>query len=161
MSSQEILGYLFVWGLVGAVVFSLYVVIVFRTGVVYNSRRQDGILKEKQDWRGVLSSLSILLLIVILQLLSNYTLIVVQGVIINFFTLLLINYLLYLLLFLYDTFVIDYFVIARWRPAFLKLPDEMNVRSMAEHIKASLIIGPIIGCVVILVGALLSYYVFM
>jgi cation transporter-like permease len=51
-------------------------------------------------------------------------------------------------------------VIGRWRPAFLILPDEMNAESMADHIRISLVVGPILGIVVILLGSLLSYFWF-
>ena len=160
MTLAEILLYLFTWGLVGIIAFNLYVVIVFRTGIVYNTRKTDGTMKEKQDLSGILSSLSILVLILFLQIVSNYFLLVVQGFELSFLGLLLLNYALYLLLFLYDTFVIDYIVIGKWRPGFLLLPEEMNAESMAVHIRISLVVGPILGLGIILIGVLISYYLF-
>ena len=40
---------------------------------------------------------------------------------------------LYLLLFLFDTIVIDGFVIGSWHPAFLQLPEAMGADSMRVH----------------------------
>jgi len=101
MTVLQILGYLLVWTTVGVIGFSLYVVVVFRTGIVNNTRNQDGLLKDKQDLSGILSSLSLLLLILLLQLFSNYWLLVIQQVPVRFPGLLILNYVLYLLLFLF------------------------------------------------------------
>lgn len=43
----DVLSYLIVWSLIGCAGFSVYVVVVFRTGIVYTARKQDGTLKEK------------------------------------------------------------------------------------------------------------------
>lgn len=43
----NVISYLVVWGIIGAVLFSLFVIFVFRTGIVYNARNEDGLLKRK------------------------------------------------------------------------------------------------------------------
>jgi hypothetical protein len=75
---------------------------------------------------------------------------------VSFWVLLALNYALFLVLFLYDTLVIDFFVIGRWRPAILNLPDEMDAGSMAEHIRASMVVAPLIGLVLSLVSTLVT-----
>jgi hypothetical protein len=138
------------------VVFSLYIVVVFRTGIVYTSREQDGTLKQRLPLSGVLSSLSILVGIIAVQLASSFSLLSTQSDPVSFWVLLAVNYALFLVLFLYDTLVIDYFVIGRWRPAILHLPDEMDAGSMAEHIRASMVVAPLIGLVLSLVSTLVT-----
>lgn len=153
---SQLLVHLFIWSLVGIVVFSLYVVVVFRTGIVYTAREQDGTLKEKLPLSGVLSSLSILVGISAVQLASSFSLLSSLTVPVSFWVLLALNYALFLVLFLYDTLVIDYFVIGRWRPAILRLPDAMDAGSMAEHIRASLVVAPLIGLVLSLLSTLIT-----
>lgn len=157
MELIDIFKYLVVWTVFGAVLFNVYVIFVFRSGLVYTTRHEDGTLKRQQSIRGVLNSLLLLALIVGLLILSNLYLerVATDGLsFLQFFTL---NFGLYLLLFLYDTFVIDYYVIGRWRPSILKIPEDMNAESMNEHINASLKVGPIIGLVLAALSAGISF----
>ena len=153
---NQLLVHLLIWSLVGIVVFNLYIVVVFRTGIVYTSREQDGTLKQRLPLSGVLSSLSILVGIIAVQLASSFSLLSSLTDPVSFWVLLALNYALFLVLFLYDTLVIDFFVIGRWRPAILNLPDEMDAGSMAEHIRASMVVAPLIGLVLSLVSTLVT-----
>jgi hypothetical protein len=69
------------------------------------------------------------------------------------------NYALYLILFLYDTLVIDGVVLGLWRPAFLQLPDAMGWASMREHMLRSIPIGLVFGVILAAVSAILSFFV--
>ena len=60
MSISDVSAYLAVWSLIGAVLFSLFVLVVFRTGIVYTSRGEDGLLKEKIPLSGYLVSGSLI-----------------------------------------------------------------------------------------------------
>jgi hypothetical protein len=73
----------------------------------------------------------------------------------------LLNYSVYLILFLFDTFFIDGFVLAIWRPAFLKLPDEMGRESMKKHILISIPIGLLLGIILTLISTAISYFLWM
>lgn len=64
MSTSEVVCYLAAWGIIGSALFSLFVIFVFRTGVVYNARDEDGLLKEKIPIQGYLASIGFLVLIV-------------------------------------------------------------------------------------------------
>ena len=68
----------------------------------------------------------------------------------------LLNIGLYLVLFLFDTFFIDAFVLGLWRPAFLKLPPEMGRESMREHIVKSIPVGLLSGVLLAGVSSLVS-----
>jgi hypothetical protein len=61
-------------------------------------------------------------------------------------------------LFLFDTLVIDGFVIGYWRPAFLRLPAAMGAESMQEHIKKSIPAGTLFGLIISLLCTAISYY---
>ena len=63
----------------------------------------------------------------------------------------------YLLLFLFDTLVIDGLVLAVWRPAFLRLPDAMGGESMKRHMLLSIPVGTVAGIGLSAVSTVISY----
>jgi len=56
MTLINVISYLLVWGIIGAALFSLFVFSVFRTGIVYTARKEDGLLKERIPLTGYLIS---------------------------------------------------------------------------------------------------------
>ncbi|MGB3702103.1 MAG: hypothetical protein WA997_12615 [Anaerolineales bacterium] len=69
-----------------------------------------------------------------------------------------LNLVLYLILFLFDTIVINGLVLGYWRPGFLKLPEAMAWDSMKEHMLKSIPAGTIFGLIITLVCTVLTYY---
>jgi hypothetical protein len=145
MTLRDVLDYLALWSAIGFALFSAYVVVVFRTGLVYTARKDDGTLKDQMPYSGQLNMMAFLLAIVGFQVLANYLGIVREGYQISFLSLLLLNLAHYLVLFLFDTLVIDGFVLAVWRPSFLQIPEAMGGESMMRHIVQSLPIGLVAG----------------
>ena len=72
MTMIEILRYLLVWGTIGAVLFSFFVIFVFRSGIVYSTRNEDGLLKELIPLAGYLTSGRFLILVVLFLITANY-----------------------------------------------------------------------------------------
>jgi hypothetical protein len=144
VSVVGVLAPLLLWCAIGALLFNVYVVVVFRTGIVYTARDRDGALKREVSLSGAANSALLLGMIVGLQVAALAATFRAEGPV-GYGRLYLFAYTLYLLLGLYDTAVIDYGVIVRWRPAFLRIPDEMNVASMRAHIRASTLVVPLIG----------------
>jgi hypothetical protein len=161
MPVREILSYLALWSTTGAVLFSLFVVYVFRSGLAYAARRRDGTLKEKIPLRGYVSMASFLLAVVGFFLAANYFGLARNAIRPGFWTLLALNYGLYLILFLFDTVFIDGIVLALWRPGFLRLPEEIGSESMRVHILRSLPVGLVFGALLAAVGTVFSHYVIM
>lgn len=159
MSPGEIILYLVTWGIIGAVLFSFFVIYVFRSGVVYTSRNEDGLLKEKIPPEGYLTAGLFLLSIVGFMVLANFFGLVRQNYQLSFSALYLINLVLYLLLFLFDTIVIDGLVLGYWRPAILQLPEAIGWVSMKVHIIKSLPVGAFFGLMVSLVSTSISYFI--
>ena len=145
MTLQQTLSYLALWSAIGWALFSAYVVIVFRTGLVYTARKDDGTLKDEVPFSGQLNMLALLVAIVGLQVLANYVGIARPGYGMRLLSLYLLNFVHYLILFVYDTVVIDGFVLAVWRPEFLQIPEAMGGESMMRHIVQSLPIGLVAG----------------
>lgn len=160
MSFSDALFYLTVWSLIGAIIFSAFVIFVFRTGIVYTSRKEDGTLKEKIPLSGYLTSTSLLLAIVGYLVLANYLGLVQRGFMISFGMLFTLNLLLFLILFLYDTLVIDGFVLGYWRPDFLNLPEAMGLDSMKSHMLKSIPAGVAFGLILSLLSSAITLYAF-
>ena len=59
-STELIINYLLTWSTTGFALFCVYVVFIFRTGLVYTTRKTDGTLKEKIPLSGVLNMLAFL-----------------------------------------------------------------------------------------------------
>jgi hypothetical protein len=159
MSLGEIIRYLVTWGIVGAILFSLFVILVFRSGLVYDTRNEDGLLKDKIPLRGYLTTGLFVLTIVGFLLLADYFGLVRQNIQLGFGALFLLNMGLYLILFFFDTIVVDGLVLGYWRPAFLLLPEAMGWDSMKVHIIKSLPVGALFGLMFALVSTLITYYV--
>jgi hypothetical protein len=145
VTTQEIFGYLALWSAIGWALFSAYVVVVFRTGLAYTARNDDGTLKEQVPAIGQINMLVLLVAIVGFQVGANYLGIASKGYGLSFLSLYLLNLVHYLILFAFDTVFIDGFVLAVWRPAFLQLPEAMGRDSMTRHMLRSIPIGLVAG----------------
>ena len=151
------LPYLLVWSFVGCALFSAFAIVAFRTGLVYTARRQDGTLKQRPPLRAVLAMLIIPAALILLQLAANYLGLARRGVQLDFGPLYVLNFAHYLILFLYDTLVIDGLVVGVWRPAFLNLPNGMGRESMGRHMLISIPIGTLLGAFITLITTGLSF----
>ena len=161
MTLNTILSYLLIWGLIGCVLFFAMVVVLFRTELVYTARKKDGTLKEEIPLSGKLAMLIIPFSFFVFQVLSNYLGLVQNEINLSYGHLYLLNCGVYLIFFLFDTFFIDGFVLAKWRPDFLQLPDEMGEASMKKHILVSLPIGLLLGVLLTLISTAASYFLWM
>ena len=156
----EILRYLLVWGTIGAVLFSFFVIFMFRSGIVYSARNEDGLLKRKNPPGWLSASGGFLILVVLFLVTANYFGLYQAGYQMNFWGLYALNLVLYLILLLFDTLAIDGFVIGYWRPTFLRLMVAMDAESMREHIKKSIPVGTLFGLIISLLCTAISYYLF-
>ena len=158
MTFERVIDYLGIWSAIGFVVFSAYVVIVFRTGIVYTSRTEKGTLKERIPLSGYLNMVIFLLGIVGFQIVANYFGLAREELEVTFLSLFLLNFGHYLILFLFDTAVIDGLVLSVWRPRFLQLPGAIGRESMKKHILLSIPIGMLAGIGLTAVSTALSYF---
>ena len=162
MTLGNVLSYLALWSAIGWALFSAYVVVVFRTGLVYTARNDDGTMKEQMPASGQLNMLALLVAIVGFQVAANYLGIAREGYAsqghdISFLSLFLLNFTHYLILFVYDTLFIDGFVLAVWRPEFLQIPEAMGRESMMRHMLRSIPIGLVAGIALSAFSTAISY----
>jgi hypothetical protein len=159
MSAAQLLEFYLLWTLIGCTSFSIFVIVVFRTGLAWVARNRTGELKKDIPLRGYLTMLVIPLSIIGLLLVSNYVSLQRNGIELGFLSLWLLNLGYYLILLLYDMLVIDYFVLLVWRLKFLDIPEELERGSMKQHFIMSLPVGVGAGAVITLIGTLISYFV--
>lgn len=161
MTLFELLLYLLLWGSIGSAIFTIFVILVFRTGLVWKTRNEDYKFKKEIPVIGFVAIATIPVGIISLQVLANYISLELQNISLDFLGLFVINYLLYITLFLYDTLVIDLVFLGVWRPAFLKLPDVKNdSSSIKHHILISIPVGLIFGLIVTLISSTISWLAF-
>jgi len=161
MLTSEIISYLLTWGIIGCVLFSIFVVFAFRSGLVYTAREDDGLLKKRIPLIGVFAMSIIPLSLLGLHLISNYVNLVCKNITLNFLPLYLLNYGLFSILFIYDSLVIDGYVISVWRPPILNIPDAMGIETMKKHILVSIPLGLFLGAVLTFIATSLSYFAWM
>jgi hypothetical protein len=158
MTGRFVFSYLALWSLLGAILFSGIVVFVFRSGVVYASRKQDGTLKARIPWHGYAAMVLFLVAVVGFFVTANAVGLAGRLVTSSFGALFLLNMAHYLILFLFDTFVIDAFVLGCWQPGFLKLSEQLGPESMRKHILISLPVGAIFGVLLAGLSSAISYF---
>lgn len=159
MTFKTVFYYLVTWSAIGCAAFSVYVFVVFRTGLVYTARKQDGTLKERIPLSGYVNMLVLLVTIIGFQCLANYFGLARPGISIGFLSLFLLNFGHYLILFVFDSVVIDGLVLSAWRPRFLHLPDAIGRESMKKHILISIPVGAAAGIVLTASSTAISYLV--
>jgi hypothetical protein len=160
MTLRIILSFLGLWGLIGALIFNVIVVYLFWSGLVFASRTEEGHIKRKLQLKGLLTMLVFLTAVVGFIVTANYLSLVRDGILLDFLNLFLLNLGLILLLIIYDSLVIDWWVIGHWRPKFLNLPDSMDKNQMKDHIARTFIAGPILGLLLALFSTLITFYAF-
>jgi len=142
MTISLVLTYIAIWSFVGIAVFSLIVLYLFRSGKVYDARTEEGHLKKNMPLKGILNMILFLGLIVTFLTLTNFLTLVPHTADLDFWIVFLLNFILITILILYDSLVIDWWVIGHWRPAFLQLPEAMNKKQMAIHIRRTMLVAP-------------------
>jgi hypothetical protein len=157
MNAAVFFRYMAIWSAIGALAFSLFVVIAFRSGLVYTARKPDGTLKDRVPAAGIAAMAGFLLLFVGFLVLANRIGLGERIAETGFGTFFLLNLALYVVLFAFDTLVIDALVLGVWRPSFLRLPPDMGSSSMSEHIRRSLPVGLAGGLLLALASAAISY----
>lgn len=134
MTAGDLIRYIGIWSLAGALAFSVLVLVAFRSGLVFAARKPDGTLKDRVPPSGIAAIAAFLLLLIAFFLLANRLGLAAHIVGARFGQLFLLNLTLFLVLFAFDTLVIDAVLLGVWRHSLLRLPQEMGSSSMAEPI---------------------------
>ena len=156
MSLHLIIQFLGVWSLIGASLFCVFVLFAFRSGLVYTARNEDGLLKDRIPLGGYLVMALFLLTVVAFIVIADCLGLAKNGISIGAVNLFILNYCLYIILFLFDTLFIDGFVLGTWQPKFLKLSEEIGGESMRKHMMKSIPIGAGFGILITFLATLIA-----
>jgi hypothetical protein len=113
----------------------------------------------KTKKKGRIGSLIILIGIIIVQ--SGSTISSLENYLSNsdFISIFVLNYALFLILFLYDTLIIDILILVLWHPEFMHLPDEEVFTSVSYHLK-TLIPGTILGLFITAISVIVTGFIY-
>ena len=159
VSATLILDYLLLWSLIGMAAFSAIIIYLFRSNRVYEARTEEGHLKKEMPLKGLLNMLIFLALVVAFIAGANYVSLISRGIFPKFWGLFGINLALIMILIVYDTLVIDWWVIGHWRPRFLHLPDKMDKDQMKVHIRRSFVVAPMFGLLLAILSAGVTLFI--
>lgn len=157
MTPGEIFRYISTWSIAGALAFTLFVILAFRSGLVFTARKPDGTLKDRVPLVGITAMVAFLVLLLAFFLLANRLGLAAHIASLSFGQLFIVNLVLYLVLFAFDTVVIDAAVLGVWKPSFLRIPKEMGSSSISKHILRSVPIGLVAGALIALITAAISW----
>ncbi|MBN2519233.1 MAG: hypothetical protein JXB17_01910 [Bacteroidales bacterium] len=143
----------------GVLLLNLIVFLVYKTGIVHSARNRNGTLKKKFSLKGLMSMVIMLVLIIVFLTAFDYvSFSKFQKT--SFYEILIANFILMLLLVFYDSFFIDLFVLGKWKPRFLKIPEEVTGESMMYHIKKQFTVGWLPVIIVVICGSIIYYWLF-
>ena len=160
MNLSVFINYILLWTFIGIFLFNIFVIYLFRSGTIYESRNAQGHLKKDMTIKGALTIIAFLVVIIAIIVTSNYFSIVNIGISLSYWQYFLVNFSLIITLVIYDTLVIDWWVIALWRPSWLKIPPLMDKEQMRIHVKRSLWVAPIISLLIAFASAGITKIIF-
>ena len=155
--SNPLLASIVVAGILGSLLFSVFLILMARSGIAAEIRDEEGHFKKLKGiraWFGMLFFIAFLLSVLIGGNLlyahwinSNLTL----------FNRFLNAFGVFLFLHVYDLLIIDYLIVVKWHPAFLNLPETGYYSTMKPHI-VGFIRGLPLGIVFSVIAATISYF---
>ena len=144
-------------GGIGCIIFSILIVIVGYTGMAAETRDEEGHFKKKLTWKSLLGFTLFIAFFIGLLYGGNINLIHKLGNTPEFWLLCLNAFGIFLVVDLYDLIVLDYLIIVKWHPKFLKLPDTDYYNIMKPHL-IGFIRGLPLGIIVSLMTSLAAYF---
>ena len=144
--------------LAGAFLLTIILLIVFRTGIVYSNRKEDGTLKERMRLKGYVVMGLTLVLILIFFVFCDY--LTFRDISPGLMRIFVFNVLLVTSLSLYDGLVIDLWVLGKVRPSILHLSDAVTMDSMKYHVKKQFTVAWVIKIPLAVMSGLAYYLLF-
>lgn len=136
------------WGGLGGLLFTGLLFLMRAIGVTDAARDREGEFR-RMSWKSLVGFASVLLLMVGLPALGSAT--ILEGAV-SLWTAWGVAYGIFFVINLYDFVILDYLIIVRWHPAFLKLPDTDYYKTTRPHAEG-FARGTVIGIPATLVSA--------
>ena len=142
-------------GIVGIIVFTLLLVLMSKTGLASAVRDNNGKFKKELNWKSILAVLVSLTVMFGLLYVGNMSLANTLSESPGFLKLFLNSFCIFLVIHIYDLVVLDYLIIVKWHPKFLKLPNTDYYTTMKPHYEG-FIKGLPFGVIASLIVSLIS-----
>ena len=126
------------WSLVGTAGFTLLLILASVTKAFQLTRDEEGRLRKPMPLGGRVVMAGFILTIFLFLIAAVYFGLHMKGISLSFWTLWLMNFMIFFTLLLFDTFIIDILILVLWHPAFLKLPNTEMFTSATFHLKTML-----------------------
>ena len=147
------------WSLVGAVGFTLLLILAKVTKAFQLVRDEVGLYRKPMPLGGWMVMAGFVLTIFLFLIAATYFGLHMKGISPSFWTLWLMNFMTFFTLLLFDTFIIDILILVLWHPAFLKLPDMDVCTSISFHLK-TMLFGTIFSIAISFIGSLGAWLLF-
>jgi hypothetical protein len=140
----------------GIISLLLLTIIVYKTGMVHNTRDSSGHLKKQQSVVGLIIMITVFILIILFFILYQLLSFNHDSSYLDIFSW---SFLLMMLLVLFDSFFIDLLLIGIIRPRFLNIPVETTFKTMVQHVKKTFIIGWLFIIPIVLISTTISFFI--
>ena len=147
------------WSLVGVAGFTLMLILAIVTKAFQLVRDEEGRLRKPMPLGGWIVMAGFVLTIFLFLIAAAYFGLHMKGLSPSFWTLWLMNFLIFFTLLLFDTFIIDILILVLWHPTFMKLPDKEMFTSATFHLK-TMLFGTIYSIVTSFIGSLAAWLIF-
>ncbi len=142
-------------GGIGSLVFMCFILFMSVTGIASEMRDEEGNFRKNFNWKTLIGGIAFISFLFSLLYIGNAYYITSLHEKPDFFQLWLNSFGIFLVVHLYDLIILDYLVIVKWHPKFLKLPETDYYRTLAPHVKG-FFRGIPIGVIASLVASLFS-----
>ena len=127
-----------IWTCLEVVIFTSIILFAIRKNLLSSILNEDGTYKEKLSPQGRITALLMFVGVTILPVMFDVVVLGRLETPIRFSEYFIVNFWLLFVLFLWDTIIIDFFVLVKWRPRFLIVSEKLCAKSMKSHILSSI-----------------------
>ena len=133
-------------GGIGSVIFTLIIILLSTTGIAKAMRDEEGKFKKEFNRKTLLGAVVFIGFLTGLLHYGNLNYTNTLNANPTFFQLWVNYFGIFLIIHLFDLIILDYIIIVKWHPAFLKLPDTQYCKTMQLHINGFFKGGPLWNC---------------
>lgn len=131
----EIITNILIVGGIGSLIFTFFIALIAYSGLAEEVRNEEGKFKKKTTWKSIIAFMLFLSFLLGLLYAGNTRLINSFEESPELLLLWINSFGIFFVVNLFDFIVLDYLIIVKWHPKFLKLPDTEYYRSVRPHMK--------------------------
>ena len=121
-------------GGVGCLIFTAFIFFISYTGIAAEMRDEEGKFRKRKNFKTFFGATIFLTFLLGILYFGNLNLIKSTEESPGLLVLWINSFGIFFIIHLYDLIVLDYLIIVKWHPKFLKLPDTNYYRTMEPHL---------------------------